>query len=168
MDWLNITGKTMETLKKYRYVLLVLLAGLLLMALPEGEREEASQQPEVVIQESSEGLQEALETILSQLEGAGKVRVLLTESSGEETLYQTDEDRSVASDSSDLRLETVILTDGSRGEAGLIRQINPPTYQGAIVLCQGADSASVRLSIAEAVAAATGLSYDHITVLKMK
>jgi hypothetical protein len=39
---------------------------------------------------------------------------------------------------------------------------------GAVIVCQGADKPVVRLAIVEAVADATGLSTDTITVLKMK
>lgn len=166
MDWISLKRSGLESLKKYRYVLLILLAGLFLMALPEGQKEEALPQQTVI--ESQPSLQESLAEILSQISGAGKVKVLLSQSAGEQTLYQTDEDISTGENSSDIRRETVLVTGSDREEAGLIKQINPPTYLGAIVLCQGADSASIRLSIVEAVANATGLTSDKITVLKMK
>jgi hypothetical protein len=41
-------------------------------------------------------------------------------------------------------------------------------YQGAVVLCQGAADAAVRLAVVEAVSKATGLGADKICVLKMK
>ena len=39
---------------------------------------------------------------------------------------------------------------------------------GAVVVCQGADDAQVRLNVTNAVAAYTGLGSDKITVMKMK
>ena len=83
---------------------------------------------------------------------------------GEETVYQTDEDRS----NEDIRRDTVLVTASGREETGLIRQITPPVYRGALVLCQGADNATVRLALVEAVMSITGLTSDCITVLKMK
>lgn len=163
MDWVSLKSSGLEAIKKYRYVLLVVLAGILLMALPETGKE-APAEPEQTVEASRPELQEALADILSQIAGAGKVKVLLTEAAGEQTVYQTDEDHSA----SDIRRQTVLVTDAGREETGLVRQINPPTYQGAIILCQGADSAAVRLSIVEAVSNATGLSTDKISVLKMK
>lgn len=170
MDWVEIREKAMELFKKYRYVLLVLLAGLFLMLLPEGASLEETHEQTVpqAPQEAPSDLQTSLGNILSLIEGAGKVQVLLTESSGQRTLYQTDEDVSAGESSSDVRRETVIITDSGRGESGLVQQVDPPVYQGAIVLCQGADSASVRLAIVEAVSNATGLSSNKISVLKMK
>ena len=167
MDWIGFGNLAIDYIKKYRYVLLILAVGLLLMTLPEenSAEEGITVETETV---NSPSLQESLEEILSQIDGAGKAKVLLTQEAGEQTLYQTDEDISTNNDTSDIRRETVILSDGSRGERGLIQQVIPPVYRGAIVLCQGADSPSVRLAIVEAVANATGLTSDNITVLKMK
>lgn len=160
MDWLTQKEFLMQWVKKYRYVALVLSVGLLLMILPS-EPSGDVETPEH--QERERSLQESLETILSQLDGAGKVRVLLTEISGEEIYYQTDSERSSSVDNQEESLQTVV-----EGEAGLIRRVDPPSYRGAVVLAQGADRASVRLSLVEAVADATGLPSSCITVLKMK
>lgn len=164
MDGMSFGKAAADFLKKYRYVALVLLAGLFLMALPEQEREEEVTQITPAEESKMTDTQDALAEILSQLDGAGEVRVLLTQAAGETTVYQTDDDTGTDT----LRTETVILSDSERGESGLIRQVNPPVYQGAVVLCQGADSAAVRLSIVEAVSNATGLTADKISVLKMK
>ena len=43
-----------------------------------------------------------------------------------------------------------------------------PRFQGALIVCEGADSAAVRLRLLEAVSAVTGLSTDRITVVKMR
>ena len=170
MDWVDFGSRVMEFLKKYRYVALVLLAGIFLMALPEGKDAEVEVQPQSTETPAAgtQDLQDSLSEILSQIQGAGKVRVLLTQAAGEQTLYQTDEDISTDADSSDIRRETVIISDSERTESGLVLQVNPPVWQGAIVLCQGADSAAIRLAIVEAVMSVTGLSSDKITVLKMK
>lgn len=168
MDWVEARGKWTDLVKKYRYVLLVVLAGIFLMALPEGKKTETVPQTQTPTEESAPDLQESLSEILSMIEGAGKVKVLLTQSEGEKTVYQTDEDITTGDTSGDVRRDTVILSDSNRGESALIKQVNPPVYLGAVVLCQGADKASIRLSIVEAVAKATGLTTDKITVLKMK
>lgn len=166
MDWVAWKNTMVEFAKKYRYVLLVVLVGLVLLALPE--EKEPVKQPESIQTEEKQDLQEDLAAILSQIAGAGKVEVLLTQATGEETIYQTDEDISTGESTSDIRKDTVLVTGTDRSETGLIRQVNPPTYQGAIVLCQGADSAQIRLAIVEAVMSVTGLRSDCITVLKMK
>ena len=63
---------------------------------------------------------------------------------------------------------TVTLTDSNRNQSGLIRQIIPEKYQGAVILCQGADDPIIRLAIVDAVSKATGLGANKISVLKLK
>ena len=166
MDWVSIGRKAAEILKKYRYAALVVLVGMALMLIPTGKST-----PETLPEESQTmqklQLDERLADILSQIQGAGKVQVMLTVAAGEKTIYQTDQDIS-GGESTSSRFDTVIITDENRAEAGLVQQVNPATYLGAIIVCQGADNASVRLSIVEAVSRATGLGADRISVLKMK
>ena len=168
MEWTELIRQPQKLMKKYGYVLLILALGVILMLLPESDTEDPS--PVAATEETTAQLstQEALEDILSQIDGAGKVRVLLTVAEGEHTHYQTDQQSSSGADSNSLKLETVIVTTGDKSQQGLIQQIDPPVYLGAVVVCQGADSAAVRLAITEAVADATGLTTDKITVLKMK
>lgn len=151
---------------KYKYPILVLLAGIALMLLPSGN----DPAPEEVPAETAEAddLEARLEGILSQIEGAGQVRVLLTEEVGRETVYQTDSQSE--SDEAGQRQsdDTVLVEDGAKTESGLVRQVLEPTYRGAVILCQGADQPSVRLAIVQAVSSVTGLGADRISVLKMK
>lgn len=168
MEWVSLKEKVPAFIKKYAYVALILGVGLILMIIPSQGSEEKTEQ---VIPDESDCIltvEEQLSKILSQVEGAGEVRVMLSVASGEETLYQTDDDFSTGNESGTSRLDTVTVTDAQRNETGLVRQVNPPVYLGAIVVCKGADSPSVRLTIAEAVAKATGLGIDKISVLKMK
>ena len=140
-------------LMKYRYVLLVALAGLALMLFPTGA-EDAEPAPTVAEEVS---LESRLESILSRIDGAGEVKVLLTEDRGGEVFYQTEGEDG----------KTVLISGADRSESGLVRTTQPPSYRGAVVVCRGADSAAVRLAVVEAVANATGLGTDRITVLKM-
>lgn len=165
MDQLEISGRIKEFFIKYRYVILVVLLGVALMCFPTGKKKVAEPIPVNVAESTVEReLEDALAHILSQIKGAGKVEVLLTEASGAETMYQSD--THTGSDTG--REDTVIISGSDRSQTGLVRQVNPPSYMGAIVVCQGADSASVRLAIVQAVSSVTGLGADHITVLKMK
>ena len=56
---------------------------------------------------------------------------MLTEASGSNTIYQMDAGQNQSN------LDTVVIMDGSRQETGLVKQILPPVYRGAIVVCQG-------------------------------
>ena len=160
MDMESGKQQLISFIKKYQYVLFVVLVGVFLMLIPE--KKEQTQ-----IHTTSEitavpDLEMELSTILSKITGVGKAEVLLTEASGSRTVYQMDTRQSQNN------MDTVIVTDSNRQESGLVQQVMPPVYKGAIVVCQGADSASVKLSVVEAVKSVTGLSSDCITVLKMK
>lgn len=161
MDGGKLKSDVLGFWKKYRLVLLVLLAGLCLMMIPEKNDEPVISEVKQISQVSVE---QSLAAILSKIKGAGNVEVLLTEYQGKETIYQTDSQQSADS----LRQETVILSSSDREEEGLIRQVNPPVYLGALIVCQGGDNPTVKLSIVEAVMDITGLSSNEITVLKMK
>ena len=165
MDWVSIRSRAGEWFQKYRYAVLIVLLGVVLMCLPGiGKAESKAGTPSNHPSTTESNLEDSLAEILSQIKGAGRVEVLLTEAKGSETMYQTD--TNTGSDT--LRQDTVVISGSDRTQTGLIRQINPPSYQGAIVVCQGADSAAVRFAIVQAVSSVTGLGSDHITVLKMK
>ena len=148
--------------------IIVLLAGILLLVFPNGEKQEEKSMPVSTEESLQESLQDSLEEILSQISGAGKVSVLLTQAAGKETIYQIDENTSAENGGSSSHRQTVLISGTGREENGLIRQVKEPTYLGAVIVCQGADNAAVRLAVVEAVRRATGLTTDRISVLKMK
>ena len=164
----EIKHKTMEFIKKYKYVTIILTIGLLFMLIPSGYKETEVSKSNSESQQEEMQIDEKLEEILSQISGAGEVRVLLTVATGEELVYQTDNKLSQSEENSSTQIDTVTITDSDRNENGLIKQTISPVYRGAIIVCQGADNATVRLAIVEAVAKVTGLSSDRISVLKMK
>jgi stage III sporulation protein AG len=153
----------MDLFKKYRFAILILLLGLGLMLIPAGKagKEET---PRVTQPQATAEMSVQLEEILSQIRGAGEVKVLLSVSAGEKIIYQSDMDIS----GGDNKTDTVIITDGNRMESGLVQQVMPKSYLGAIIVCRGADDPQVKLAIVEAVSRVTGLGADRISVLKMK
>ena len=167
MDVTSWIKKITVFMKKYKYAVLVLFIGLGLMMVPENalRKEPAA---EVIQPQEPVTMNQRLADILSQIDGAGSVNVLLTVRAGEETLYHTDSDTVVSDSTTSTKTTIVTVTTSDKDETGFVRQINPPQYLGAIIVCQGGDSPSVRLAITDAVSKVTGLSSDRISVLKMK
>ena len=162
-----LTNKALSLIKKYRFVTLILIIGMILMMLPfPSPAKNSTEIPTVYEAESS--LEEQLVSILEKIQGAGKVDVLLSVASGEEVVYQTNYEESSDADSSKKKSEVITITDSERNQNGLIRQRIAPDYLGAIIICQGADDPVVRLSIVDAVSKLTGLGANKISVLKMK
>ena len=164
MDQQGLKNKILFFVKEYRFAAIILVIGLILMLLPSGRKDKGAETVPVMGQAEAEDLEARLGEILSSVQGAGKVKILLTKARGEQTVYQTD----VQEREDSLTEDTVIVTASDRSQQGLVCQRIPPKYQGAVIVCQGADKAVVRLAIVEAVSKATGLSTDAITVLKMK
>lgn len=163
MEINRITGKLREWADKYKYAVLILLIGLALLLIPEKQTNGQKADPAEPVAAAQEALTpEMIAQFLESVEGAGKVKVLLSTGAGEETIYQTDTDDDGGA------VSTVIVTDSERNEGGLIRQINPAAYKGAVVICQGADSPAVRLAVTQAISKITGLGTDAICVLKMQ
>ena len=164
MGWMREPEQIVGFVKRYWYIFLVVAAGLILMAIPSDKQDASAP----VVQQNAEAapsFSQELEEILSQIRGAGKVKLLLTQATGESILYQTDED--ITGDGG-IRTETVLITDTQRAQQGLVRRIDPPVYLGAVIVCQGGDNPVVRLALVEAVSSVTGLGADKITVLNMK
>ena len=83
--WPQLRERWKGALKRYQYVLLVMAAGVLLMMLPmgpSGGSEEAQGPPEGEGQFDLELFEEKLSQVLSDIQGAGKTRVVLTLKSG--------------------------------------------------------------------------------------
>lgn len=163
---MELTEKIMVWVRKYRFVILILLVGIGLMLIPFGGKEKAETSVSSTAPTQPD-ISKELSQILSQIDGAGEVSVMLTVRTGTSTVYQTD-DTHTTGDSGSTRQDTVIITDEDRAQSGLVQHIVYPEYRGAIIVCQGADNLQVRLNIMEAVARITGLGMDKISVLKMK
>lgn len=155
-------------LGKYKYAILIALLGVILLLWPAAEPEagEASEPPPAA--QTGSSLQAELESALAQIAGAGKTTLVLSWRDDGEVVYQTDATVSESDSSASKGTETVTVPTGSSQQQALVVQTRSPTCLGALVVCEGADSASVRLSIVNAVSALTGLGTDQITVVKMK
>ena len=168
MEINKFAGKLRNLAEKYKFAIMIFIIGLALLLIPDNrQRQQEIENPAPTnIKDSS--MQDSLTQILQSIEGAGKVKVLLSMSTGEETIYQTDSEISGSGETGEELVKTVITTTSERDEAGLIRQVNPAAYKGAIIVCQGADSPTVRLAVTQAVSKITGLGIDAICVLKMQ
>lgn len=144
---------------KNKYALIVLAVGIIILLWPTGSaaKTEAPEAAATDIAAPSFSLKEEeqrLQNQLSQIKNAGKVSVLLSV---------------VGSASRELALngeETLVLSESGSEKVVELYYVNP-VYMGAVVVCEGAASAQVKLEITQAVIAFTGLSSDKIKVIEM-
>lgn len=154
-----------ELWKKYKFVLLVVLVGIILMLLPvSSQTKETEENKSQIPQESFDlaAMEQRMEDVLGKIDGVGKLRLMLTLQSGTRLTLAEDTQR----DQDRTQRETVTLNRGSGNQEIVITNRFYPVYQGAVVVCQGADSSAVRLAITETVQALTGLPSDRIRVAK--
>ena len=124
--------------------------------------------------------EEKLANILSNIEGVGKVKVLLTysqtstsiplynENLRESNTTETDSSggsRTVAE--SDSEKEVIYKEDSSGNREPVTQSVISPQIEGAIITAERADNAEVKSAIVQAVEAATGLATHKIQVFKM-
>lgn len=155
--------KIAEKIKEYKYVAIVVLCGVLLMLIPgktDAAESSAGSEPYFSLEEQ----EKRLEDMLERIEGAGKVKVMLTLKTSTEQILAGDED---TDSNGDVRRETVIISSGTGKQGAVTIKYVYPVYMGAAIVAQGADSAAVRLAIIEMTSAATGLEADRISVMKM-
>ncbi len=167
--------KPLEILGRYKYVLLVVALGAALLAWP-GSRKPGGSSPGSALPEAGSAVpagrenladtERAMEEILGKISGVGRVDVMLTLHSGGELVLAQDTSLRYSGptqnpDSYERTSDTVSGTDGV-----VVTQEKYPLYRGALVVCEGGGSDSVRLQVVEAVAALTGLGADRIAVVQ--
>ena len=173
MKHFAVTEKIRSLFSRLKYPIAILLVGAALLLLPgrSTAKTEAPSEPTSAA-DSQEDWEARLADILSEIQGAGKVRVMLTQDQGSQVIYQQDRELDTDQDDSGKtrreRTETVILSRGSSNQEALVTQVVSPRFRGALVVCGGGDDPRVRLAVVQAVCGVTGLGADQVTVLKMK
>ena len=161
--------KLRDILKKYRFAALVALAGVVLMLLPG--KKDSMPDAETAEREtfSLEETERRMAEMLGAMDGVGRVQVMLTLHSGE-TLSLAEDSSATLGSGGDVRQDSQVLTvnRGSGKQEVVVTRRLYPTYQGAVVVCQGAGDSRVRLRVLETVSVLTGLSSDKISVVQWK
>ena len=160
--WPEAARRWKGALGKYSYVLLVMAVGVVLLLLPSGGRdspEEPAREEEAAF--DLEAFEKKLEAALSQIEGAGETRVVLTLDGGSRQVLARNQDREGDGGTSN----TVVTVGKGSGQQDVVPlQTVAPEFRGALVVCPGGGNAAIRLRIIEAVSALTGLGSDRISV----
>ena len=156
----RLAQRVKASMGRYRLVWLVILAGLILLLLPTGEKEgEAREETEQTQSAFDLAATEArLSQALSKIHGAGEVTVVLTVANGPRQILAENVDKT----------ETVVLSRGSGSQETVTVQEIYPRYQGALLVCAGGDDPTVRLQLTEAMSALTGLGADKISISQGK
>lgn len=177
----TVRKKCADFLRKWRIPLLVLAVGLLFALYPFGRgtdsvpKQKTKEEADVQIlrqEDYTEQTERRLSSILSTIEGAGRVEVMLTVQGSDITYFQTDTDTATSQNadgsSSSTQYKTVILSGSGEYDKAAVTKTEYPAFRGALIVSEGADNDAVRLALVNAVSSLLGLGTDKISVVKMK
>jgi len=177
-----------EKLKKDQLLILFLTGVLLLViTLPAGKEKENRKtvgsrtgQSVITDRESyTKEMEQELEEMLSQMDGAGEVKVMLTLASTAEKVIEKDRDTQSeqvkesdhqggerTTDKDSLSEETVYKKQNSNGDSPYVTKELTPQVEGVVVLATGGDNPEVAKHITEAVQALFGIDTHKIRIMK--
>lgn len=170
----DITNKIKELAKKPFFLKAAVAAGLLMIILilvsdfkGEEKKERSDADVNVLSFSSAEFYADETEKrlceTLTEIEGVGKAKVMLTITSTEEYVYA----ESIKSGASQTENSYVIIDKGSQKEA-LVKKINNPAISGVLIVCEGGDDPKVCERIYNAVSTALNIPTNKIYVAEMK
>lgn len=120
--------------------------------------------------EYSQALEQKLESVLSQVKGAGQVKVMISLDGSPELKYAMDSDTKVSNSTNgsttSTSSESPILVGKNGSTSPLILTEILPKVKGVIVVSSGANDISIKLDILNSVSTLLGISTDKINVLK--
>ncbi len=110
-------------------------------------------------------LEERLEEMLSQIDGVGSCRVMITVSGSVSYSYAQNAEQQFSENSREVKSQHVIL-DEKTGDSALIECAKNPEVIGVIIACEGGEHNVVREEIISAVGAVLDIPSNRICVTK--
>lgn len=163
--------------KRVRILALLGVLGILLLCLSEflphtrTTQKEDTAKTQTDVNDFCAQTEKKLSELIAQVEGAGRVQVMLTIESSDEKIYAADE-KSNAKTDGDAEQKSYdsqyVLVDGASGDTGMLLKTNAPKVKGVIIVCDGGENPAVANQITNAVSAALGVGANRVSVLKMK
>lgn len=190
--WSKIDLEKLRHMRKDQLLIFFLVGVLLLViALPSGtkEKEKDSRHSEIDGEEAvgtqaeeqdyARYLERRLEETLSQLDGAGNVRVMVTLQSSAQKIVEkdtqgerdaiTEEDSQGGrrtSENTSHQETTVYEGVGEKSQEPYVSKELTPRVEGVVVLAEGGENALVKRNITEAIQALFGIDTHKIRIMK--
>ena len=155
--------------KKRLFIIVAGIVGVLLLVvsefIPESEEdvEITENDDEMSFTSYEKDIEERLKNLIESIDGAGNVQVMVTIESGDEKVYATESKKTENNEE-----KNYVLVDIEGSDSGLLLKIAQPEIRGVAIVCQGADSPTVRNAVVGAVTSVLGISSNRVNVSKMK
>lgn len=165
----NLSKKNIVLLVSGFAVLIVLLLGEYVSA--DSTEHTDVKNTSVYSERYIEETEKELETLLSKINGAGKVKVMVTLESCYENVYakgySTKSEQDEINDKNEMTEEYIIVKNGSNNEECLVVKVYEPTVKGVAIVAEGADNVNVKVAITQTVCSLFGISSAKVSVEKM-
>ncbi|MCL2048619.1 MAG: hypothetical protein FWG87_07805 [Defluviitaleaceae bacterium] len=153
-------------------------AGALSQTTPHADHAHGSEQEKFFYEQAME---HRLEEFFALVEGAGKVRVMVSPLGGRETVFAVDTNMSQShtteqdsqggtreTRSHQSHEQTVIISNRQGADTPLVLREIQPRIEGIVIIAEGGDSPFVREALTRAARAVLGLDAHMIQVLTMQ
>ncbi len=172
--------------KRTQYLVVIAMIAVILAIYFSTFAPEDGAQPEATVSQAIEeydetvaSLDRRMESILSDIEGAGVVRVMITYESGTEIVPATSENtettttsgetdgNSSSSETVHKQTDVVTVQDQSQSSALILKE-KMPEVKGVLVIAEGAGDIGVKLNLMKAVQTLLNISADKVDVFEMQ
>ena len=157
--------------------ILLLGASELLPSTTDSEKPAAQTSGELSVSSQEQALEQRVQEIVGTVEGAGKVKVMITLEDAGETIYAQDEqlDAEHQYDENGQKVldrnsgqSSHLFFDSGSDEQPLVETVRQPTVQGVAVICEGAGDVSVESRITQVVSTVLGIPTNRVCVAAMQ
>ncbi len=111
-------------------------------------------------------LDKELTEIISNIDGVGTCKVMITLKNTSESVYAKNSDISSA-DSSSSQNDEYVIYNGTNGDSPLLLKENFPVIEGVAIVCSGGDNVKIQEQIKKCVSALFNISSNRISVSKI-
>lgn len=162
---------------KMKVIVVIGLVGILLIMLSEfipvrsKEEKTKEQNAQNTSQTASivtykEKTERDLETIISQIDGAGKCAVMVTFETSAENVYAYNSSTEYGEKNEKREYNYIIIEDEKKQEPIVVKEIQPKV-QGVIIVCEGGENSKVKEAVIRSITSAFNIASNKISISKM-
>lgn len=165
----------LKSIKHFDIIVVVIFCAILLLIYAStftSKKSENNTLTTLTTEEYATYLENKLSNVLAQIQGAGKVSVMVTLSCGIEYVYATDTTEETTSQTvsgttttKTTKKEEVILVSVSGKSSPIILKENLPKVSGVVIVSSGAKNINVRLELQKAVEALLEVQPEDVEIL---
>ena len=165
----------LKNIKHFEIIIVVVFCAILLLIYSStfsSTKSEKNTLTALTTEEYAEYLENKLSNVLSQINGAGNVSVMVTLACGVEYVYATNATEETTSQTNNgvtttqtTTTEEIILVSQSGKDSPLVIKENLPKVSGVLIVSSGASNISVMLELQKAVMALLEINAEDIEIL---